>query len=313
MATTERASSKWTTGTAAARAADHSGISFATVGGDYIRAARVGAGKADGLFWLAGQRGQWGSQQHAAFAFDTEAGYQFDKTWAKPWFRGGYAYFSGDGSSANNQHGTFIPLLPTSRAYARFPFYSEVNLQDFFAQLILQPSKRMTVRADIHGLKLADNHDLWYSGGGAYDNSTFGYAGKPSNGHSNLGVLYDVSLDYQVGKQVSLYLYGGYSDGGDVQKAIYKSGSAVFVYTEAAVPILREEFEPQRTQRDTEKIQGIYPQKTQKTQIKIQKDTENLYRRFSLLRFLRTLRINPLNFLPFSVSLCVLCGEKRKG
>ena len=219
--------------TAAARAADHTSISYATVGGDYLREGRIGAGKADGLFWFAGQSGAWGSLKQGAFAFDTEAGYQFDKIWAKPWFRAGYTYFSGDGSSANGQHGTFIPLIPTGRLYARFPFFTEANLKDFFGQLILQPSKKMTIRLDIHGLKLADNHDLWYSGSGAYDNAAFGYTGKPSNGHNNLGVLYDASIDYQVGKQISLSLYGGYSDGGDVQKAIYKSGSAVFGYAEA--------------------------------------------------------------------------------
>ena len=219
--------------TAAARTADRSSISFATIGGNYLRVGKVGAGKADGLFWFAGQSGDWGALKQGAFAFDTEAGYQFSKTWAKPWFRAGYSYFSGDGSAANNAHGTFIPLIPTSRAYARFPFFTEANLKDFFGQLILQPSKKMTIRLGIHGLKLADSHDLWYSGGGAYDNANFGYAGKPSNGHSNLGVLYDASIDYQLTKQFALYLYGGYSDGGDVQKAIYKSGSAVFGYAEA--------------------------------------------------------------------------------
>ena len=218
---------------AATRTADHSSISFATLGGNYLRVGKVGAGKADGLFWFAGQSGDWGKLKQGAFAFDTEAGYQLNKTWAKPWFRAGYAYFSGDGNATNGAHGTFIPLIPTARAYARFPFFTEANLKDFFGQLILQPSKKATIRLDIHGLKLADNHDLWYSGTGAYDNATFGYTGRPSNGHSNLGVLYDASIDYQVGKQISLYLYGGYSDGGDVQKAIYKSGSAVFGYAEA--------------------------------------------------------------------------------
>ena len=219
--------------TAAARAADRGNISFVTFGGNYLREGRIGAGKADGLFWFAAQSGEWGKLKQGGFAFDTEAGYQFDKTWAKPWFRAGYAYFSGDGGATNGQHGTFLPLIPTARAYARFPFFTEANLKDFFGQLILQPSKKATIRIDIHGLKLADNHDLWYSGGGAYDNSTFGYAGKPSNGHNNLGVLYDASIDYQLTRQFALYLYGGYSDGGDVQKAIYKSGSAVFGYAEA--------------------------------------------------------------------------------
>ncbi len=219
--------------TAALRAADRSGISFVTVGGDIQRGGRIGPGKADGLFWFAGQSGQWGALKQGAFAFDSEAGYQLDKVAMKPWLRVGYAYFSGDGDGTNRAHGTYIPLTPTGRQYARFPFFTQTNLKDFFGQLILQPSKKATIRLDIHGLKLADNHDLWYAGSGAFDNSTFGYAGKPSNRHSNLGVLYDASLDLLLQKQLSLTLYIGYSDGGDVQKAIYKSGSAVLGYAEA--------------------------------------------------------------------------------
>lgn len=56
-----------------------------------------------------------------------------------------------------------------------------MNTKDAFAELILQP-KRVMVRSDIHLLRLADATDLWYTSGGAFQATTFGYTGRPSNG-----------------------------------------------------------------------------------------------------------------------------------
>jgi hypothetical protein len=40
------------------------------------------------------------------------------------------------------------------------------------------------VRADLHWLQLTSKNDLWYQGGGAFDNKVFGYTGRPGNGSS---------------------------------------------------------------------------------------------------------------------------------
>ena len=72
--------------------------------------------------------------------------------------------------------------------------------------------------------------------GGAYQQSTFGYTGRPSNGHSGLGALFDGSLDYALTSKTTLTFYGAIVRGGSVEAAIYPQGGANpvpdFVYFE---------------------------------------------------------------------------------
>ncbi|HLK58566.1 MAG TPA: alginate export family protein [Chthonomonadaceae bacterium] len=217
---------------AATRAADKKALRIGTVGGEYLRAIPAGAGKFDLMGWGAAQFGDWGDEAQGAYAYAAEAGYQMPKATWQPWLRIGYNFASGDGNPNNKQHGTFIPLLYTARTYARDVFYTESNIEDLFAQLILKPGSRTTVRTDVHGLRLAESNDLWYNGGGAYQNRTFGYTGRPSGGANNLGTLADISVDYQWRKSTNLTLYFGYGNGGDVISKIYKSRDSVFAYLE---------------------------------------------------------------------------------
>jgi hypothetical protein len=149
----------------------------------------------------------------------------------KPWFRAGYNYYSGDGNPNNNQHGTFFPVLPTARIYARYPFFAESNLQDVFAQVILKPSSRLTLRSDVHSLRLAETRDLWYAGGGAGENQAFGYSGRPSSGRGDLATLVDLSADYQLYKSTAVTLYMAYANGGKPM-SIFNSRDSVFGYAE---------------------------------------------------------------------------------
>ena len=45
--------------------------------------------------------------------------------------------------------------------------YSQMNLNDRFVQALLKPHARLTVRADVHWLSLAQAADGWYFGSGA--------------------------------------------------------------------------------------------------------------------------------------------------
>lgn len=224
---------------AAARAADKKPIRITTLGGNYLRVHAVGAGKLDTLLWYAGQFGEWGALHHGAYAVAGEVGYQLPKVALKPWVRAGYYLGSGDGSSSDGQHGTFFPILPTPRIYARDPFYNESNLQDIFLQAILRtaPKRGMTaplftIRSDVHSLRLANSSDLWYGGGGAYDNSVFGYNGRPGNGKGSLATLVDLSVDYAPAKSMTVTAYLSYANGGNVISSIYKSRDSVFSYLE---------------------------------------------------------------------------------
>jgi hypothetical protein len=150
-----------------------------------------------------------------------------------PWIRGGYNYGSGDADRSDTTHTTFFQVLPTPRVYARFPFFNMMNTGDAFGELIVRPSKTIVMRADVHSLRLADPNDLWYQGGGAFQPSTFGYAGRPSNGSSNLSTLGDVSGDLLVNQHVVVGAYYAYATGQAVTHSIYPGTSgAQFGYVE---------------------------------------------------------------------------------
>ena len=221
----------------ALRSADTDAISIGTFGGDYLQMLPTAAGPIDLLAWAAGQIGSWGTLAQQATAFSIEAGWQPSAPSAlRLWLRGGYDYASGDGDAADTVHGTFFQVLPTPRIYARLPFYNMMNSKDAFGELIARPTPHVTVRADVHAIDLADAHDLWYSGGGAYQPETFGYTGRPSNGNDQLATLSDVSVDLAVNARVAVNGYFGDARGAAVTQAIYAGDrSARFGYLEIVV------------------------------------------------------------------------------
>lgn len=71
----------------------------------------------------------------------------------------------------------------------------------------LHPAATLALRAEVHGLRLADTADLWYLGGGAFQDSTFGYQGRPSTGSRSLSTVWDLSATYPVTRALSATLY----------------------------------------------------------------------------------------------------------
>lgn len=219
----------------AVRAADGDNVRLTTIGGHFVSAVKAGSGTADFLLWGAGQFGTWGTLDHRAGAIAAEAGYKFAvKT--SPWIRVGYFRSTGDGNPADGDHTTFFQVLPTPRVYARFPFYNLMNNEDVFAQLRLKPHARVSLRADVHHLRLSNARDLWYVGGGAFQDKTFGYVGRPSGGKKSLGTVVDLSADFNVTQTTVLTFYASGARGGGVQGFIYPTGGnnpvARFVYFE---------------------------------------------------------------------------------
>lgn len=206
------------------RQKDMGNIRIGTFGGHYLQALETRAGTADFMSWGALQTGTWGALADWAGAASAEAGFQphFLKT-IGPWLRAGYFYGSGDSNPGDNKHGSFFQLLPTARPYARFPFFNLMNNEDAFGELVLRPGKVVTIRSDLHTVRLASGSDLWYSGGGAFQPWTFGYTGRPSNGARSLATLYDTSVDCQLGHHASVGVYYGYAAGKSVIRHIYPS------------------------------------------------------------------------------------------
>jgi hypothetical protein len=219
---------------AAVRSADGKDLAIHTLGGHFLRTVPTGQGTADLLLWGAAQFGAWGAQRHRAGALAAEVGYQPKAARLRPWIRGGVNWGSGDKNPSDNEHNTFFPILPTPRIYARFPFYNSMNTTDWFTTVILRPRPRWTVRADYHHLRLTRSVDLWYQGGGAYqDSPSFGYVGRPSGGNRGLADLMDASVDCTVSPRTSLTFYAGWALGGGVVESIYPRGSdARLIYLE---------------------------------------------------------------------------------
>lgn len=223
----ERGVTKTDNRPAAVRALDGQDIDIVTVGGHYLAAF----GKADLLAWGAWQTGDWGALDHDAGAIALEAGYHFAGD-RKPTLRGGIFRASGDDNPSDGEHGTFFQLLPTPRVYARFPFYNAMNSTDAFVQFSIKPNAKTTVSGEAHLLSLTEDRDLWYAGGGAFEKRSFGFAGRPSNGHDDLARVIDVGVDYALNAKTTLTAYGALANGGDVVKSIFHDGGASLFYLE---------------------------------------------------------------------------------
>lgn len=207
-----------------ARTADHGNIRIGSYGGDVLASVPAGLGQFDFLFWGAAQNGKWGVLDHNAGAVALEGGYQLRKVRTTPWLRGGWFRSTGDENATDNTHNTFFQVLPTPRIYARLPFYNLMNSTDAFVQIMDKPAKSLALRSDLHWLKLTSPSDLWYLGGGAFDNKVFGYVGRPSLGASSFASVVDISADWHAAKDVDLNFYYAFAQGKSVVQAIYPTG-----------------------------------------------------------------------------------------
>jgi len=201
-------------------------VKVTTLGAHYLNTFNVGGGKGDVLLWGAYQLGDWGPLDHKANAVGLEAGYQPRSPKLRPWLRAGYFRSTGDKDARDGEHQTFFTNLNTPRLYARFPFYNMMNNEDLFAQAIIRPNPKLSLRAEAHALRLNQASDVWYVGGGAFQDGSFGYAGRPSGGSRKLANVLDLSADYQINPQTSLGFYYGHASGKGVISAIYPAGAS---------------------------------------------------------------------------------------
>lgn len=214
------------------RTSDRAPIALHTAGGHALTVLDLGPGRLDLLGWVAAQAGDWGADDHGAWAYAVESGYQLPALPAAPWLRVGYDRSSGDGNPTDRHHRTFFQLLPTARTYAQLPFYNLMNTGDAFAQILLEPHRRVSIRCDYHWLALSDARDLWYSGGGATNNTIFGYAGAPSGGQHDLAQLVDLSASLRLLPQLTVNGYYGHAFGGDVVGATFAGRAANYGFVE---------------------------------------------------------------------------------
>jgi hypothetical protein len=221
----------------AQRAGDTGSVILGAYGGHYIQLAATPAGTVDLLGWGVVQTGSWGALDHRAGAFALEGGWRpAALVRYGAWLRGGHNFGSGDDDPGDATHHTFFQALPTPRPYARLPFFNMMNNRDSFAEAIARPTRRLTLRSDLHALRLADPADFWYSGGGAFEPETFGYTGRPSNNETSLASLWDISGDYTVNRHVAVAAYYGHASRRAVPSSIYPDGGNLhFGYLETLI------------------------------------------------------------------------------
>lgn len=217
---------------AAVRANGPRGVGIGTVGAHWIQRW----GDVDLLAWGLRQVGHWGGLEHRAGALVLEAGWRDAARRWQPSLRVGAMRSSGDEDPNDQTHGTFFQILPTPRPVALFPFHNMQNVEEEYLLLELQPRPRWALRGGVHALRLREGSDLWFLGGGAFDRQSFGYAGRPANGATELSDAMHVSVEWRPSTRLHLELFAAQASGGAVTAASYgERHLARFVYLETTV------------------------------------------------------------------------------
>ena len=210
-------------------------LDITTIGAVVLGAYPLASGEADVFGWGASQTGGWYGDDHRAYAVAIEAGYQWTRTPWRPWLRAGIFQASGDRDAGDGAHGTFFPMLPTVRRFAQTTAYATMNLRDVFTQVQARPWPALGLRLDVRRLDLASAADLWYAGSGATlsRGTVFGYAGRPANARTHLGMAAEGSVDYAITSRVAVNGFVGYLRGGDVVTQTFAGRTLWFTYLES--------------------------------------------------------------------------------
>ena len=212
-------------------------ITVTAFGGSFVRQVVTREGSLDLVVWGAAEAGDWYGQSQRAAALSVEAGHRWVNATLRPWIRGGYDYTTGDRNPTDDHHGTFFPMIPTTRNYALSTAYSPMNLKDAFVQAWIEPSK-FSARVELHRLDLASGADLWYGGSGAtasVPGRYFGYSGRAANGHTSLGTMAESVADVPIKRFWSINGYLGTMWGGDVVKQSFVGNRLTFWYIENVI------------------------------------------------------------------------------
>lgn len=208
-------------------------ITITSVGGSHAGQINTAAGEFDIVAWGAGQFGDWYGLPHRGGSATLEGGYRWTRGAWRPWLRGGYLWASGDEQWNDGTHTTFFQMLPSSRKYALSAVYTQMNVRDAFAQLLIEP-RRLHARIEVHRLTLASGDDLWYQGSGATASGDrfFGFAGRFADGRTSLGTVLEGTIDVPIRKYWSVNAYGGVMWGGDVVKRSFTDKPLRFWFLE---------------------------------------------------------------------------------
>jgi hypothetical protein len=107
-----------------------------------------------------------------------------------------------------------------------------MNSRDGFLIASWKATPKLTLQSELPRLRVTSENDLWYSGGGAFDDQSFGFAGRPTNGHSDLANVIDLSADYTIDAKTSVTAYVSAAKGGQIVRSIFAGRRGSLAYIE---------------------------------------------------------------------------------
>jgi hypothetical protein len=189
--------------------------------------------------WGAWQRGRWYSDAHRAFSVSADAGHIWSDAFWRPGVRAGAEYSTGDSDPNDRKHGTFFPILPTTRPNLLRGTYAQMNLRDLHIAGSLRPNQKLEIDAAIHHLSLAHRQDRWYTGTGAtaFRGEYFGFSSRPSTLRTGLGTFVQLAATTTLTPSWKVSAATGIVRGGDVVTRQF-AGRTLWVMTlESAVSL----------------------------------------------------------------------------
>ena len=222
------------TGRAAARADVH----VTTIGTSLVGAYATRVGQVDALGWFAGQGGSWYEQAHRAWSLGLEGGNQWTRAPWQPWLRAGLLCRVG---RRRRERREARDVLPDAAHGATL--FDDHRLQPDEPQRPFRPGAAQTASPPRHqgrcalALARAGCGRLVQYGSGATqeEGRIFGFALRPSGGHTGLGTSVEASADYTVNTHFSVNGFFGHISGGDVVRQSFVEDELAFGYLETVV------------------------------------------------------------------------------
>jgi hypothetical protein len=136
-------------------------------------------GKWDYNSTLAGQFGHWGNDNINAYGLVLTLGYTFDTLW-KPHVIAQYVNGSGDKDPHDGKHGTFDGVFGGADTvlYGWMNLFFFQNLREHRLDIILTPTKTISLRGEYHYFTLDEKKDAWYFPGNAQRRDNTGSSGR---------------------------------------------------------------------------------------------------------------------------------------
>jgi len=145
------------------------------------------------MFLYAYQFGRYASDRISAQGITTQLSYKFGTSW-KPQILLTYIYGSGDGNTKDGKKQTFDGIFSGADtdlySWMNFAFWK--NIHQYRADLVLNPTKKVSIRSEYHAYFLDKNTDAWYFPGKAMRIDKQGQSGSFIGQEADFTIKYNL-------------------------------------------------------------------------------------------------------------------------